>query len=515
MNTSEPYYNQDQKHSQQNKSLIEPSVNQFIVKQELQISQKQIDQETFNVITNTRRAFSKRPSIVVQDSIDDQQKAFNLTFNEIKQFQPQSQRENHRRSNHLQHQLAALSLQPEDSVKHLQIDQLNRIQEISENTLKKYAPNNFASNTSLKLRELENLLDLGYSKQEIIKQMQIEADPENNNKGTYNFSKNDSEIKLIKQGQQPKLKILLSKQYRNIFQLEKPSFKKMSPSKFFSKYNEIVERYVSPDLDDQHQADIIRSKLRELITFKRKKRSLADFSMSRQDSQQGQHQLHKSQVSGQGRVNINFQQVKNPLMNELLKSQRVKSVRNSIENSQFSSIDTSKFINNSLSKINSVSDSTKFLSVIPTNRVGSQNKYNHRRNESFSKIMSIQQSCESQIQLSQNTVKDFKSFEKKQSQLQEESLILQSSIHNLQNLQMLGDNSQNFEEIKQDVAFECQQDKEQQMDNETLDKYITDNKKNSLFIARYAKRRQLWKPEKFKYSRKVKIAENYDQLLSK
>lgn len=34
-----------------------------------------------------------------------------------------------------------------------------------------------------------------------------------------------------------------------------------------------------------------------------------------------------------------------------------------------------------------------------------------------------------------------------------------------------------------------------------------------MFIAKLATKKKIWKPSKFKPSRKVKIAENYDDLL--
>ncbi len=48
------------------------------------------------------------------------------------------------------------------------------------------------------------------------------------------------------------------------------------------------------------------------------------------------------------------------------------------------------------------------------------------------------------------------------------------------------------------------------MDQDTLQRYFNENSNNSLFISKYAKGRKLWKPDKFKYSRKVQIAESYD-----
>lgn len=58
------------------------------------------------------------------------------------------------------------------------------------------------------MKELENLLDLGYSKKDILEQMEVKKEKSLN---SLNFSKNNSEIKLIKNNYQPKLKILLSK----------------------------------------------------------------------------------------------------------------------------------------------------------------------------------------------------------------------------------------------------------------------------------------------------------------
>ncbi len=58
------------------------------------------------------------------------------------------------------------------------------------------------------MKELENLLDMGYSKKDILERMEVKKETSLN---SLNFSKNNSEIKLIKNNYQPKLKILLSK----------------------------------------------------------------------------------------------------------------------------------------------------------------------------------------------------------------------------------------------------------------------------------------------------------------
>lgn len=50
------------------------------------------------------------------------------------------------------------------------------------------------------------------------------------------------------------------------------------------------------------------------------------------------------------------------------------------------------------------------------------------------------------------------------------------------------------------------------LNNNELEKFRSHSKTVSLFLKKLG-RRQIWKPNRFQPSRKVKIAESYDQLI--
>ena len=66
---------------------------------------------------------------------------------------------------------------------------------------------------------------------------------------------------------------------------------------------------------------------------------------------------------------------------------------------------------------------------------------------------------------------------------------------------MLGEAS-SFEAVRDDILLQQEQIQKGFMELETLQKYVSDNKNNSMFIAKYAKRKELWMPDKLRITKR-------------
>eukprot|EP00347_Sterkiella_histriomuscorum_P010899 403374496 len=415
----------------------------------------------------------------------------------------------------------------------LNLSQIQNIQDISAQVLKKYAPKNLQSNPSMRLKELENMLDMGYSKNEILKQLEMQKDGQDHSL----YSKIDSEKKLLQPKYiQPKLKILLSKQYKDVFTLERLHLKRLSPIKFFQKYSEIIDKYINPDLTSDDQTSLIRNKLKDILKKQHRKVQRKEskiFNFQNESFDEGisfmkQNTLNSSSVGGSP-VRRNFLEENKQFMSTFnrqpRKNRRYEQDAVSLDSSNLkfplfiknaSSVSYDNTLNSTFNKLEQTSFTKENKSLIKLQNTSIDSIKIFKSSDQLQKIRMIKEQCESQVNLTntKSMQHQFKHYDLIKEQLNQHSLLLQNSVTNLQNLQQLGEIDSKYEDVKQDVLLEQNSNERDFMEQDNLDKYFVDNKKNSLYIARYAKRRQLWKPDQLKLNRKVKIAENYNQLLS-